>query len=873
MDYERLTPMMKQYFEIKNNYTDHILFYRLGDFYEMFFDDAVTASRELELTLTGRNAGLEEKAPLCGVPYHAAENYIAKLIDKGYKVAICEQTEDPSKANGLVKREVVKIMTPGTITNPGLLDDQSNNYLMSIAIENDNVAIVFGDISTFEIYAKTFKDSSTRYDQVVSEILKVNPREILILDDEIGSLLKKRLKPNNTYFTTLTNRYYKRDRSIQRIREVFQSPSLVALGFDQNSTIVPALGALIEYILETQKIQLDNFGKLEIERDDKLLMLDQSTISNLELTRTLRNHDHKGSLVWILDHTKTAMGSRMLKKWIVSPLRGHAQIVKRLNSVNGLKDQIMLRDDLFNSLTGFYDLERLVSKLIYGQILPRDLNAIRQSLEKIPQIINTLNLFKVEELNELASKLDNCLDIKDLIARTIVDEPPALMKDGGYIRNDYNEDIKELKDILTNGKQLILGIENREKEDTGIKNLKIKYNKVFGYYLDVTNSNLQMVPDRYIRKQTLANSERYITEELKILESKILSASEKSLKLEAEIFTQLREQLKKESSRLLKNASLISQIDVLASLGYVAMKNNYIRPDFNDEGVIDINCGRHPVVEKIVGDNQFISNEAMLDAQNNQFYIITGPNMAGKSTYLRQVALIAIMAQMGSFVPAKSANLMLFDRIFTRVGASDDLTQGQSTFMVEMSELASILRYATDDSLVLLDEIGRGTSTYDGLSIAWAVVEYLTNPQHSNPRTLFATHYHELTELEGKIDGVRNYNITVEENGEDIIFLRKIEVGSANQSYGIQVARLAGVPDKVIYNAKRILKELENTDIAKVPKLPEDFYQVTFFKEQQENEILQTLESVDINKMTPLDALNTLSLLKNILKNGVNSHE
>lgn len=860
MDYNQLTPMMKQYFSIKNDYKDYILLYRLGDFYEMFFEDAVIASRDLEITLTGRNAGLEEKAPLCGVPYHSVDTYIAKLIEKGHKVAICEQTEDPKASKGLVKRDVVKIITPGTLTNPILMDDQLNNFIMAIHMDENELSYVYGDISTFEIYGKSIKMNSHYIDELTNEIVRINPKEILMFNMKEKKKLEKRLGYVKYYFTELPSSYFNHKKSIQRIKEMFKSPSLISLGLDESSSIIPALGALIEYIKETQKIVLNHFGTLKILSDSDLLILDQSSVSNLELLKTLRTHDKKGSLTWVLDHTKTAMGSRMLKKWLLSPLRNIHEINHRLSCVEALKKNDMLRDDIEFSLSKIYDLERLVSKLIYGQIFPKDFIAIKNSLSYLPQLKKTLSLFAEEEMKSIGLELDLCEDVCSLIERSIMEESPALMKDGGYIKPDFNDEISHLKNILSNGNSIILEIERKERDLTGIKNLKIKYNKIFGYYFDITNSNSHLVPDHYIRKQTLANSERYITEDLKTIEEEILTAKEKTVKLESQIFNDIKERIKMESTRLLLSSSIISQIDVLASFAIVARQNNYVRPEFNSTGLIDIQEGRHPVVEKIVGQDLYVSNDTSLDNDSNQFFIITGPNMAGKSTYLRQVALISIMAQMGSFVPALKANLPLLDRIFTRVGASDDLTQGQSTFMVEMSELANILKYSTDHSLVLLDEIGRGTSTYDGLSIAWSVVEYLTDGLNAKPKSLFATHYHELTELEGQIAGVKNYNITVKEFEDDILFLRKIVKGSANQSYGIQVAQLAGVPRKVILNAKRILKELESTDIAKIPKFPGEVYQPSFFKET-DGELIKELINLDINQMTPIEALNELSRL------------
>jgi DNA mismatch repair protein MutS len=866
MDRSKLTPMMHQYFSIKDDYKDFILFYRLGDFYEMFFDDAITASRELELTLTGRNAGLEERAPLCGVPYHAAETYIAKLIEKGYKVAICDQTEDPALSKGLVKREVVKIITPGTITNPAQLDDKVNNFIMSIAVLDKRVALIYSDISTFEISAKTLELKDENFDVIHNEILKINPKEILVLTGHIADKIKLFSAQHHIFVTTLNDRYFDIKRSTESIKLAFGLTSLIALGIDKESPIVPALGAFLEYILETQKIPLDHFTTIDIELESHYLSLDQATVSNLELIYTLRNHEKKGTLAWVLDKTKTAMGSRLLKRWIIRPLRNLEKINSRHEIVDVLYKNDMIRDDLQNSLSKIYDLERLVSKLIYSSMLPRDFIAIKQSLEVLPNIKKTLSLLTNPQVEELTTNLDCLEEIFDRIDTTLVDEPPALLKDGGYIRDENTPELSALRNILANGKKIILDVEHSEREKTGIKSLKVKYNRVFGYYIDITKSYLDAVPDHYIRKQTLANSERYITEELKEIENKILTAHDQSRILEQEIYSELKKDIVSQAQRIIATAQLISKIDVLCSFALVAKHNNYKRPVFNQNGVFKVEKGRHPVIEKIVGMKEFINNNAFLDHDSLQFHVITGPNMAGKSTYLRQNALIAIMAQSGSFVPCEKANLMIFDRVFTRVGASDDLSQGQSTFMVEMTELANILRHATEHSLVLLDEIGRGTSTYDGLSIAWAVVEYLTDRKHENPKTLFATHYHELTELEGRIEGVKNYHITAQEVGEDILFLRKISEGRSGQSYGIQVAQLAGVPHSVIKNAKRILRELEQTDIARIPKVDADEFQVSFLREDLETKIIDTLRNISIEEMTPLQALNELSQLKHMIQ-------
>ncbi|MBN2260897.1 MAG: DNA mismatch repair protein MutS [Clostridiales bacterium] len=867
MDFNQLTPMMKQYFEIKGRYQEYILLYRLGDFYEMFFDDAITASRELELTLTGRNAGLEEKAPLCGVPYHSIDNYISKLIEKGYKVAICEQVEDPTLAKGLVRRDVVKIITPGTVTNPEMLHDHINSYIASLYIFNNSAAIIYSDISTFEIYGFEI-NGEFLIEKIHDEIKKINPREILICSEYMDEILLKNLTDENFVFTSLDRHYFSIEKGKEKIKETFKRTSVNSLGIDDYSLLSAPLGALIEYIKETQKITLEHFGELTILHGEEYLTLDQSSISNLELFQTLRNHDKKGSLIWVLNQTKTAMGYRMLKNWLSKPLRNLDKIHYRQRVIRLFIENDILRDDLENNLKKVYDLERLTSKLIYGNITPRDLISIKSSLAMIPDIKTTLNMFKNEDIDQLNQKIDTCTDIFSLIHLSIIEDPPVLLKEGGYIKRSYRDDLNELDNILKNGKNIILEIEAKEKERTGIKNLKIKYNRVFGYYIEITKSNINLVPEDYIRKQTLANAERYITEDLKAVEDKILNAHDRMIKIESEIYTQVIEKIKNESEKLLFTSKGISELDVLISLSKVAIQNQYVCPIYNLDGIIHIEKGRHPVIEKIVKKENFIDNNTFMDHEDNQFYVITGPNMAGKSTYLRQIALISLMGQIGSFVPAESAELTILDRIFTRVGASDDLSQGQSTFMVEMSELSNILKYATNDSLVLLDEIGRGTSTFDGLSIAWAVVEYLTDRKFSNPKTLFATHYHELTELEGQIRGVKNYNITVQEYKDDIIFLRKIIQGSANQSYGIQVAQLAGIPNVVISNAKKILKELENNDIARIPKISDDDYQVSFFRESEESIIIE-LDKIDIDRISPIEALMKLDELIKLSKRVV----
>lgn len=876
----KLTPMMQQYFEIKDNYKDHILFFRLGDFYEMFFDDAVTASRELELTLTGRNCGLEERAPLCGVPYHSANGYVKKLVSKGFKVAICEQVEDPATAKGIVKREVIRVITPGTIIDPEMLDDNTNNYLMSIIEDNEVFSIAYADISTGEFYTTDFEKGE--FLTVSNEIIKINPKEIIRQEDkiypkDIESVLESFDK---LMVSKLNHNYYKEDYAIDVLTRNFKVSSIDALGLDSNKLSFIASGMLMGYIEETQKVDLVHFDKIEYYSHSNYMIIDKFTRKNLELTETIRGKEKKGSLLWVLDRTSTSMGARELRHWIKEPLLNVELIEKRQSAVENLYEDFLLREELKESLKGIYDLERLSSKLVYNNINPRDLIALSNSLSKLPHIKNTLSNSSSEYLKELNSKIDQLEDVNRIINTSIMEEPPILIREGGIIKDGYNDDLDELRDIVRNGKSWILNIEKEERESTGIKNLKISFNKVFGYYIEVTKSNIKLVPDSYIRKQTLANSERYIMPKLKEMESKVLGAEEKINSLEYSIFNEIRESLLKHVSRIKNTAKHLSCLDVLTSLSEVAYKNNYIKPEINNNSELKIVGGRHPVVEKITGLEEFVPNDSYLNNDNDTFYIITGPNMAGKSTYLRQVALITLMAQIGSFVPANQANIGIVDRIFTRVGASDDLSQGQSTFMVEMSELANILKNTTNNSLIILDEIGRGTSTYDGLSIAWSVVEYLSKFNTKGVKTLFATHYHELTELEGKLNGVKNYRISVEEIGDDIVFLRKIVRGGANQSYGIQVAQLAGVPDVVIKRAKEILTTLEINDINKSNRkidvsiaecvkekesesLKEEV-QLSLFNDNSEW-IIEELKKINVYEMTPMDAMNYLfDLIKKI---------
>ncbi len=884
MNVAELTPMMKQYMETKSQYQDCILFYRLGDFYEMFFDDALTASRELEITLTGKNCGQEERAPMCGVPYHAVEGYLNKLVSKGYKVAICEQLEDPKTAKGLVKRDVVRIVTPGTNLDPQALDETKNNYIMCIVYIADRYGMSVADITTGDYFVTELPDS----EKLMDEIYKFMPSELICNEAFYMSgmdldNMKERL---GITIYSLDSWYFDDDICRQKLLEHFKTSSFAALGLADYDCGVISAGALLQYLLETQKNSLDNLTKLTPYAAGMFMMLDSSTRRNLELCETLREKQKRGSLLWVLDKTKTAMGARTLRKSIEQPLIDKKEIVRRLNAVQELKDMAISREEIREYLGPVYDLERLITKITYGSANPRDLIAFRSSLEMLPHIRYILEEMNAPILKEICEDLDPLTDLCDLVRRAIQDEPPIAMKEGNIIRDGYNEEVDKLRHAKSDGKDWLAKLENDEREKTGIKNLRIKYNKVFGYYLEVTNSFKSMVPDYYTRKQTLANAERYITPELKELEDMILGAEDRLYALEYDLYTEVRETIASQIVRIQKTAKAIAGLDMFASLALVAERNNYVRPKINEKGVIDIKEGRHPVVERMIPNDMFISNDTYLDDKKHRISIITGPNMAGKSTYMRQTALIALMAQIGSFVPAKSADICISDRIFTRVGASDDLASGQSTFMVEMTEVANILRNATSKSLLILDEIGRGTSTFDGLSIAWAVVEYISDSKLLGAKTLFATHYHELTELEGKIDNVNNYCIAVKEKGDDIVFLRKIVKGGADKSYGIQVAKLAGVPDLVINRAKEIVEELSEEDITgkvseiasakekasrkrpKVKKYDEvDLAQMSLFDTVKDDDVLEELKSIDVGNLTPIDALNTIYRLQNKLKN------
>ena len=877
-----LTPMMKQYMQTKEEYKDCILFYRLGDFYEMFFDDALTASKELEITLTGKNCGLEERAPMCGIPYHAVDSYLNRLVSKGYKVAICEQVEDPKTAKGIVKREVIRVVTPGTNLDTQGLDETKNNYIMCIVYMADRYGLSVADVTTGE-YLVTELDSQTK---LMDELYKFMPSEIvcneafymsgLDLDD-----LKNRL---HMAIYSLEAWYFDDALCRETLQEHFKVASLEGIGLSDYECGMIASGALLKYLEETQKNSLSHMSRLTRYATGNYMVLDSATRRNLELVETLREKQKRGSLLWVLDKTKTAMGARTLRKYVEQPLIDKESIVKRLDAVAELKDNAICREEIREYLNPVYDLERLVGKITYQSANPRDLIAFQSSLSMLPSVKCILKDMESDLLKEIYEELDPLEELCDLVGRAIQEEPPLAMKEGGIIKDGYNEEVDRLRKAKSEGKNWLADLETKEREKTGIKNLRIRYNKVFGYYLEVTNSFKDLVPDYYTRKQTLANAERYIIPELKELEDTILGAEDKLCALEYELYCEVRNTIAAELTRIQRTAKAVAKLDVIASLALVAERNNYVRPKINEKGVIDIRDGRHPVVEKMIPNDMFIANDTYLDDKKQRISIITGPNMAGKSTYMRQAALIVLMAQLGSFVPASSANIGLVDRIFTRVGASDDLASGQSTFMVEMNEVANILRNATSKSLLILDEIGRGTSTFDGLSIAWAVVEYISNSKLLGAKTLFATHYHELTELEGKISNVNNYCIAVKEKGDDIVFLRKIVKGGADKSYGIQFAKLAGVPDPVINRAKEIVEELVTADITgKVKdiavqgsetkkktqkKLDEvDLTQFSLFDTVKDDDVLNELKELDISHMTPMDAMNKLYQLQNKLRN------
>lgn len=878
------SPMMQHYLNTKKEYADCILFYRLGDFYEMFFDDAIEVSKELELTLTGKDCGQPERAPMCGIPYHAAEGYINKLVSNGHKVAICEQVEDPKAAKGIVKREVIKVVTPGTNLNSQALDETKNNYLCSIYYQGDVIGFSVADFTTGDFFLTQLKTES----ELIDEINKFVPSEIItneyfsmsgidltFINEKLGITMSE-----------LDNWYFDDDTCKAKLLNHFKLNSLDGLGVTDYPTGLIASGALLTYLYETQKSEMSHIITLSPYTTGKYMIIDSSSRRNLELVETLREKQKKGSLIWVLDKTKTAMGARMLRMFVEQPLINKDEITARQDMIEELNSKTIDREELREYLNPVYDLERLMTRISCKTANPRDLIAFKNSLEMLPHIKNIIKNFESLSFRDCYDKLDDLQDIYNLISASIEDEPPITVRDGGIIKNGFSKEADELRDAKTKGKEWLAQLEERERENTGIKNLKVKYNKVFGYYLEVTNSFKSLVPKEWTRKQTLTNAERYTTDELKHLEDVILGAEDKLNTLEYDLFCQVRDEISNQVIRIQATAKAVAMIDVFTSLSLVSQQNNYVRPKINEKGVIDIKNGRHPVVEKMINNDMFVANDTYLDNAANRVSIITGPNMAGKSTYMRQTALIVLMAQIGSFVPASSANIGIVDRIFTRVGASDDLASGQSTFMVEMTEVANILRNATVKSLIILDEIGRGTSTFDGLSIAWAVVEHIANTKLLGAKTLFATHYHELTELEGSLNGVNNYCIAVKENGDDIVFLRKIVKGGADKSYGIQVAKLAGVPDAVIERAKELVAELTDADISqkardiaqyskKIEKLGDSYKkvdelevrQMSLFDTVNNDDIIEEIKQMDISNMTPIDALNVLYKLQGRVKN------
>ena len=862
------SPMMQHYLDTKNQYKDCILFYRLGDFYEMFFDDAINVSRELELTLTGKDCGQEERAPMCGIPYHAAETYIARLISKGYKVAICEQLEDPKQAKGIVKRDVIRVVTPGTVIEANLLEDKKNNYIMSIYKNGIYFGVTACDITTGDFRTTEIKETNN-FAALLDEISKYSPAELVVntmfydCTEEINKI-KERFE---VYITRLEEKEFTDNYEALSVKyKIVDDEEKSIEDISKYMLSVAATNALITYLLDTQKNSLDHINKLIVYNITKYMALDINARRNLEITEKLRDKSKKGTLLWVLDKTATSMGGRLLRRWLNNPLIEANQINKRLDAVSELKDNIILRGDITDALKKVYDIERLAGKISYGSANGRDLISLKSSAKQLPEVKKILSQAKSNMLVELFSELDTLEDIYELIDKTIVDDPPISVKEGGLIKLGYDEEIDKLKTATTDGKNWIIQLEAEEREKTGIKGLKVGFNKVFGYYIEVTKSNISLVPDRYIRKQTLTNGERYITEELKNLENQILGAEEKVINLEYNVFAEVRDKIEAQIERVQKAAGIIATLDGLCSLATVAEDQNYVRPEVDNSGVIDIKDGRHPVIEKILPSGSFVQNDTYLDKNENRLSIITGPNMAGKSTYMRQVALIALMAQIGSFVPASYARIGVVDKIFTRVGASDDLSMGQSTFMVEMMEVAQILKEATANSLVILDEIGRGTSTYDGLSIAWAVAEYISDKEKCGAKTLFATHYHELTDLENKLEGVKNYSIAVKEKGEDIIFLRKIVKGGTDESYGVHVAKLAGVPQVVTKRANEILKSIERKNVLNNKKIEKQEKgvadgQLTMYNYKLA-EIAHELDKIDVNELTPIEALNTLVKIK-----------
>ena len=862
------SPMMQHYLETKKQYKDCVLFYRLGDFYEMFFEDAEIVSRELELTLTGKDCGQEKRAPMSGIPYHAADSYIAKLIEKGYKVAICEQVEDPKQAKGIVKREVIRVITPGTVIESNLLEEKKNNYIMAIYKSGLYFGISVCDISTGEFLATQIVEHNN-FARLLDEISRYSPAEIIVSDMMFNSKteIEKIKERFETYISKESEESFDGEYELlSGMYNIIDDKNEKIKNLSDKKLAIYAINALLKYLEDTQKTSLDHINTIKIYNTTRYMALDINARRNLEITEKMRDKSKKGTLLWVLDKTSTSMGGRLLRRWLNDPLIDRKEINDRLDAVEELKDSIILRGDVVEALKKVYDIERLAGKISYGNANGRDMISLKNSVKQLPEIKKVLSTTGAGLLKEIYENIDTLDDIYEIIEKSIVDEPPIGVKDGGIIKIGYDPEIDKLKLATTEGKKWILELEAKEREQTGIKGLKVGFNKVFGYFIEVTKSNLSMVPDRYVRKQTLTNCERYITEELKNLENQILGAEERVVTLEYNAFCEIRSSIEKQIQRIQKTATLVSTLDVLVSFATVAEDMNYVKPEVDNGGVIDIKEGRHPVIEKMISNSNFVPNDTYLDEEGNRLAIITGPNMAGKSTYMRQVALITLMAQVGSFVPASYAKIGVVDKIFTRVGASDDLSMGQSTFMVEMMEVATILKEATKNSLVILDEIGRGTSTYDGLSIAWAVAEFIADKEKCGAKTLFATHYHELTELENKVEGVKNYSIAVKEKGEDIIFLRKIVDGGTDESYGVHVARLAGVPQVVTKKANEILQSLErrnvlnNKIIEQTPK-KESADQINMYN-YKIAEVAHEIDRIDFNQLTPIDALNTLVKIK-----------
>ena len=869
-DIDKFSPMMQNYLKTKEDYKDCILFYRLGDFYEMFFDDAITASRELELTLTGKDCGQEERAPMCGIPYHAAETYVARLISKGYKVAICEQLEDPKTAKGIVKRDVIRVVTPGTVIESNLLEEKKNNYIMAIYKNGIYFGMSVCDLSTGDFRMTQIRDTNN-FAMLMDEISRYSPSEIVVNELMFNSTEEIiKIKERFETYISKSNGFSQNVNEIKERSRIVNEDDKEIEKLDDYILAITAANGLIAYLVDTQKNNLEYLNKILLYNTSKYMSLDINARRNLEITEKLRDKSKKGTLLWVLDKTSTSMGGRLLRRWLNDPLVDECHINRRLESVKELKEDIILRGDIVDSLKKVYDIERLASKISYGSANGRDLISLKNSTAQLPGIKTILSKAKSQMLKDLYGELDELQDIYAIIDKAIVDEPPISVKEGGLIKLGYDEEIDRLKTATTDGKNWVLKLEAEEREKTGIKGLKVGFNKVFGYFIEVTKSNLSQVPDRYIRKQTLANCERYITEDLKRLENEILGAEEKVINLEYNAFVEIRDEIEKNVQRVQKSANIISILDVLASFATVADDMNYVMPTVDNSGIIDIKDGRHPVIEKIIGGSEFVPNDTYLDKGENRLSIITGPNMAGKSTYMRQVALITLMAQCGSFVPTSYAKIGVVDKIFTRVGASDDLSMGQSTFMVEMMEVATILKEATQNSLVILDEIGRGTSTYDGLSIAWAVAEYISDKEKCGAKTLFATHYHELIQLEEKLEGVKNYSIAVKEKGEDIIFLRKIISGGTDESYGVHVAKLAGVPKAVTTRANEVLRSIERKNVLNEKKLEKENKKETAGQLDMYNyklaEIAHEIDKIDLNQLTPIDALNTLLKMKEKMK-------